>query len=56
MSGAVTIDTPVAATGRYRVDDGLLTVTYRGRSETTQLGGLPVGELARILLREMVDQ
>ena len=55
MSGAVTIDTPVAATGRYRVEDGLLTVTYRGRSETTQLGGSPAEVLARIMLREMVE-
>ncbi|MGI4941663.1 MAG: hypothetical protein ACRYHQ_14065 [Janthinobacterium lividum] len=56
MSGTVTIDTPTAATGRYRVEDGLLTVTYRGRSETTQLGGSPAEVLARIMLAEMVEK
>ncbi len=56
MSGAVTIESPIAATGRYRVEDGLLTVTYRGRSETTQLSGSPAEVLARIMLREMVER
>ena len=56
MSGTVTIEVPTVAIGQYRVEDGLLTVTYRGRSETTQLGGSPAEVLARIMLREMVDK
>ncbi|MGI4940903.1 MAG: hypothetical protein ACRYHQ_10140 [Janthinobacterium lividum] len=56
MSGTVTIEIPAVAMGCYRVEDGLLTVTYRGRSETTQLGGSPAEVLARIMLAEMVEK
>jgi hypothetical protein len=39
--------------GLYRVEHGILTVTYEGREKSTQLGGMPPETLARQLLREL---
>lgn len=39
--------------GLYRVDRGMVTVTYDGREKTTQVGGMPPEALARQILREL---
>jgi hypothetical protein len=44
--------------GSYRIDGDLITVSYLGRTQTTQLGGsasAPEG-LARIMLGELVGK
>lgn len=42
--------------GRYRVERGVITVSTTSGSKTTQLGRLPEEALARLLLRELVDE
>ncbi|MCY1369854.1 hypothetical protein D9M68_977530 [compost metagenome] len=42
--------------GRYRVEKGIITVSTMSGSKSTQLGRLPEEALARMLLRELVDE
>ena len=45
--------------GRYLIIQGkfpLIEVSYRSRKKTTQLGGSPPELLARIMVRELVDE
>lgn len=43
--------------GSYTTAKGMITVSYLGRTKTTQLGGSAAApeNLARIMLRELVD-
>ena len=44
--------------GTYTVKDGAITVTYMGRTKTTQLGGLAgsPGSLATAMLSELIRE
>ena len=43
-------------TGHYMVEKGMLTVSTLTGRKTTQLGGSTPASLARILLRELVEE
>ncbi len=43
-------------TGEYEIENDIITVKYRGRQKSTQVGRSPVETLARMLLREMVNE
>jgi hypothetical protein len=43
-------------TGTYSESGKMITVRYKGRSKTTQVGGSPVDTIGRMLLRELVEQ
>lgn len=54
-SAPVPIEIQLTHKGTYTIDAGMITVTYNGKSKTTQLGGsssAPEG-LAKIMLREL---
>jgi hypothetical protein len=48
-------DIEIAVRGSYTVEDGMVTVVYRGRKKSTQVGGSPRDSIARMVLRELVD-
>jgi hypothetical protein len=41
--------------GSYEVTETMITVALEGRTKTTQLGASPAEGLARIMLRELVE-
>jgi hypothetical protein len=47
------IEIPVR--GTYEVQGDIVTVVYRGRKKSTQVGGSPPESIARLLLRELVQ-
>ncbi len=42
--------------GRYLVESGGVTFSHRDRSKATQIGNSPVDMVARMLLRELVEE
>jgi hypothetical protein len=53
QSVSVEIDGKTHA-GSYTVSGKVITVSYGGRTKTTQIGGTPQATIARQLLRELV--
>jgi hypothetical protein len=44
----------ISVRGRYEVQGGIVTVVYRGRKKSTQVGDSPPESIARLLLSELV--
>lgn len=40
----------------YTIEGGMITVSGNGGSKTTQVGGTPEDTLARMLLRELINE
>jgi hypothetical protein len=49
------IEMTVSGTYTYDASSEIVTVVYRGRKKSTQLGGSTPEAIARLLLRELVD-
>jgi hypothetical protein len=53
--GMADVEIAITVKGTYEVKDGMITTTSGKSKKTTQVGGSPPEVLARIMLREMVQ-